>query len=261
MSRALGPHPPLAAGNAYAGWAVLAGCWGLIAVFGLVWLAAWIAAAVTGGHVAGFGADWVVDLLRGRTSRTWPGTPSLAVGVAAGALATAVAAATLTAWQVVIASLPAPGDAAAALADDPGVRPLTAASSARTAVRLRPSLAGANLRKLDLSQVGLVLGDLRRPGGQAGPTLLACWEDTLLSFMGPRTPRARGRPIPRLQPNHRPPAPRRRRRHLGPIQRGFAGPSFIGVRTRVRRQGQDRCTTGTVNSTVCAARRCRFEWR
>ena len=51
MSRALGPRPSLAPGGTAAGWAVLATCWGLAALAALIWAAARIAAALTGGTV------------------------------------------------------------------------------------------------------------------------------------------------------------------------------------------------------------------
>ena len=74
MSRALGPRPPLAAGNAAIAWTLIIIFWGLA---GLAWLAgaaARLAAAAAGAGIPPFSVHWVSALLPGRTALAWPGT-------------------------------------------------------------------------------------------------------------------------------------------------------------------------------------------
>ena len=93
MSRALGPRPSLAPGNAALAWTVIAAAWGIIGLAWLAWAAARLAAALTGGgHVPSFGTRWASALLHGRTSQTWPGTPTAVVVAVAAAFACVAAA-------------------------------------------------------------------------------------------------------------------------------------------------------------------------
>ena len=68
----------------------------------------------------------------------------------------------------------------------------------RTAAALRRSLAGTDPRALDPAQAGLALGRLIRPGRNAarGSTVYASWEDTVLSFMAPRSGKTTSHAIP-----------------------------------------------------------------
>ena len=75
MSRALGPRPSLAPGGTAGCWAVLAGCWGLVALNGIVWAAARIAAGLSGGTAEPFGIKFAADVLHGRTAAAWPAHP------------------------------------------------------------------------------------------------------------------------------------------------------------------------------------------
>jgi type IV secretory pathway TraG/TraD family ATPase VirD4 len=195
VSRAAGPRAPFAAGNALSAWIVLAGCWGLAALTALIWVAAHIAATLGGGHVPPFGGQWATDLVRMQTRRAWPGTPTgLVAGIAAG-LAAAFAAGTATAWHAIDARLPQHGDPVAALRRNPGIEALTPRPSARTAARLRPSLAAASLRRIGAADIGLLLGDLQQPG-RRGPALYASWEDTVIAFMAPRSGKTTALGIP-----------------------------------------------------------------
>jgi hypothetical protein len=65
---------------------VLATCWGLAALAALIWAAARIAAALTGGTVVPFGLAFITDLAHGQTASAWPRTSSAAVGVACAVL-------------------------------------------------------------------------------------------------------------------------------------------------------------------------------
>ena len=76
MTRATGPRAPVTAGNPAAMWHILALCWGLAALTWLVWIAAHAAAALAGGHVPAFSAQWAASLASGQTGRAWPGTPA-----------------------------------------------------------------------------------------------------------------------------------------------------------------------------------------
>ena len=186
MSRAIGPRAPLAGGNSLGAWIVLGLGWGLAALTALAWAGARIAAALTGGRVPPFGAHWVDDLARMRTGLAWPGTPTALVVAAWMVLACAVGVMAAVVWRLAAERIPQPGDPAAALADNPGLLPLTQGPSARTAARLRPSLSGTSLRKIAPADTGLLLGSVKLPVGQ-GPDLFASWEETLLAFMAPRS--------------------------------------------------------------------------
>ncbi len=92
MSRALGPGPSAASGGAAAGWTVLIACWSVVAVSGLIWAAAALAGAITGGRTEPFGIKFTRDLLHGRSQDAWPHTPTVAVTITAVLMAGGVAA-------------------------------------------------------------------------------------------------------------------------------------------------------------------------
>ena len=141
MARAVRPRVPILAGNGAGVWVILLLAWSLIAAAWLAWLAARFAAALAGRRVPPFSERWVISLIRWRTGQAWPGTPTLLVAVIAVVLACAVIAAGITAWRVIAARIPRPGDPVAALAVNPQIRPLTPVPAAETAIRLRPSLS------------------------------------------------------------------------------------------------------------------------
>ena len=174
------------AGHGAGIWVVLLMGWVLVAATWLTWLAARIAAALVGSRVPSFGGRWIISLAQWRTGRTWPGTPTALVVPIATVLACAAFAAGITAWRIVAARIPRPGDPVAALAANPQIEPLTPVAAAQTATRLRPSLAGADPGALPAGDTGLLLGDLKRPAGR-GPALFASWEDTITAFMAPRS--------------------------------------------------------------------------
>ncbi len=186
MTRAPGPRVPVIAGNAAGIWWVLALFWGLAGFAGLVWAAAWVSAALAGGHVVPFGPTWIVGVVQGRLADAWPGTPTVLVACLAVVLAGAVAACAAVAWRMISRRLPRHGDPVAALRRNPGILPLTPGASIQTAARLRPSLAATSRRKISPADTGLILGDLMQPGGR-GPALFASWEDTVVAFMAPRS--------------------------------------------------------------------------
>jgi type IV secretory pathway TraG/TraD family ATPase VirD4 len=196
MSRALGPRPPFAAGNATLAWLLVAIIWGVIGVAWLTWAAAWLSAVLAGGrgHVLPFGAGWAFALVHGRTERAWPGIPTPLVAVIGGILGTVIAAIAVVVWRVIARRITRPGDPVAALSQDRSIRQLENAQAAASAIRLRPSLA-ARLGGPGPSDIGLLLGRLRQPGGH-GPDLFTSWEDTLLAFMGPRSGKTTSLGIP-----------------------------------------------------------------
>ena len=147
MSRALGPRPPLAAGNAALAWVLILAAWGLIALAWLAWAAARLAALAAGhGHVPPFGTRWVSALVHGHAAQAWPGVPTLLVAVAGAVLAAVLAAVTVIAWRVIARRITQPGDPVAALSRDRSVRQLAQSPSAEQGIRLRPSLAGSPAR-------------------------------------------------------------------------------------------------------------------
>ncbi len=195
MSRALGPRPPLAAGNAALAWMLIIIFWGLAGLAWLAWAAARLAAALAGARVPPFSIRWISALLRGRTAQAWPGIPTPLVALTGAVLAAALAAATLTAWRIIARHATRPDDPVAALSRDRSVRQLAHVPAAEQAIRLRPSLAGARPARLAPADIGLVLGGLKLPAGD-GPDLYGSWEDTLTAFMGPRSNKTTGLAIP-----------------------------------------------------------------
>ncbi|QFG22849.1 type IV secretory system conjugative DNA transfer family protein [Actinomadura sp. WMMB 499] len=198
MSRALGPQAPVFNSGAAGGWLVLAACWTPIAGLWIVWASAKIAAALTGGHVMPFGADLAFTLAGWDTGTAWPGTPTPLVLAVLAALLTAVAASVWITWQRVAARCPQPGDAVAALADNPGLAALQPEATAKKAVSLRRSLHGKSPGDLAAEEIGLVLGDVLLPGDRSGPTLFTSWEDTVVAFMAPRSGKTTTQSIPHV---------------------------------------------------------------
>lgn len=186
---------PLLAGNGAGVWVVLLIGWGLAAAAWLAWLAARIAAALAGRRIPAFGERWIISLARWRTSQAWPGTPTVLVALIAAVLACTVIMAGTIAWRIIAARIPTPGDPVAALSGNPQITPLTPVPAAKTAIRLRPSLAGSDPRSLPAADTGLLLGDLKRPAGR-GPALFASWEDTITAFMAPRSGKTTALSIP-----------------------------------------------------------------
>jgi type IV secretory pathway TraG/TraD family ATPase VirD4 len=196
VSRAIGPHPSAAPGGTAFGWAVLIACWSLVGLCGLVWAAATVAAAITGGRTEPFGVKFSVDLLHGRTTQAWPQTATTAVVITTAGFAASAAALAIGAVRLVNRLRPAAGDPVAALARNPRIRALTRAHVTRAARGLRRSLADADPRAMDPAQAGLALGQLMRPAGRRGPAVYASWEDTLVAFMAPRSGKTTAQAIP-----------------------------------------------------------------
>ncbi|MCT9931672.1 hypothetical protein N5079_15770 [Planotetraspora sp. A-T 1434] len=74
MRRVLGPSAPVIPGPAFGAWFLLGVLWSLAGLAVIVWVAARLAALVTGGAVASLWTGFVADVLHGRTARAWPGT-------------------------------------------------------------------------------------------------------------------------------------------------------------------------------------------
>lgn len=197
MSRVSGPRAPVAAGRAAGLWWALAIGWGLAGLAWLIWAAARAAAALTGGAVPSFSANWVTALISGDIARTWPGTSTplvaaLAVTVIALACGTGIAG-----GRFVARRLPQAHDPVSALRRNPGIVPLTTVPTAQTAARLRPSLAGTAPRRITAADIGLALGELMQPA-RKGPVLHASWEDTLIAFMAPRSGKTTALGVPHV---------------------------------------------------------------
>jgi type IV secretory pathway TraG/TraD family ATPase VirD4 len=196
VSRAIGPRPPLAAGNAALAWTLIAACWGVAALAWLAWAAARVAALLAGrGHVPPFGARWASALVHGRTAQAWPGVPTGLVVITGGVFAGLVAAVVVITWRIVSRRVTTPGDPVAALSRNESVRRLTQHKAAEQSIRLRPSLKGARPGRLADADIGLLLGRLKQPDGN-GPDLFTSWEDTVLAFMGPRSGKTTSLGIP-----------------------------------------------------------------
>ncbi|MFC0862417.1 type IV secretory system conjugative DNA transfer family protein [Sphaerimonospora cavernae] len=198
MSRALGPAAPFIPGPAFGGWFLLGVLWSLAGLTATVWMAAKLTALATGGTVAPLGTAFVADVLHGRTAAAWPGTPTWAVAVLTVVLAVAVAAVTLTTCRAVLRRLPSPADPVAALARNPRLAAFHALPTARTAIRLRPSLSGREPYRIEPGEIGLELGEQLLPRGRSGPVLYSSWEDTEVDLMAPRSGKTTARSIPHV---------------------------------------------------------------
>jgi type IV secretory pathway TraG/TraD family ATPase VirD4 len=196
VSRALGPRPHVLPGGTAAGWAVLIGCWLVVAACGLIWAAARLAAGIMGKTTESFGVKFAADLVHGRTGQAWPHTPTVMVGAAAVVVTLCAGAVVIGAAWAIARFCPVPGDPVAALAHNPRIQALTHLATARAAIGLRRSLAGADPRGVDPAHAGLALGRLMRPGGRPGATVYATWEDTVVAFMAPRTGKTTAQAIP-----------------------------------------------------------------
>jgi type IV secretory pathway TraG/TraD family ATPase VirD4 len=196
VTRALGPRASAAPGGTAAGWAVLIGGWSLVALAGLIWAAAVLAAEAMGGRAEPFGIKFLGDVVHGRTTQAWPHTPTLAVTVTAAALIGVATALTATGAWLIGRRRPAAGDPVAALARNPRMRALTRRPVAKAAVTLRRSLIGTDHRGVDPAQAGLALGRLLRPSTRPGPAVYATWEDTVVAFMAPRSGKTTAQAIP-----------------------------------------------------------------
>ncbi|REF00641.1 type IV secretory system conjugative DNA transfer family protein [Thermomonospora umbrina] len=186
MTRALGPKAGWSSGGNPGGWIVLGVCWAFPVLFVIVWAAAWLASLITTGTVEGFGFAFVHHVVVGRTRQAWPNTPTPLVVANTLALCAAAAVAALKAWRRIDARRGDPADPVAALADNPGLDVLKPDMASAQARELRVSLAKRS-GPLPDHDIGLPLGDLKRPGGKTGPTLFASWEDSLVTFMAPRS--------------------------------------------------------------------------
>ena len=192
MSRAIGPRPSMAAGQAFTGWLALAACWGAIGLLGTLWCAARLAAWLTGGTVVGFGSGFALALVHGRA---WADVPtSLVLGLTAGFVTATVAGAALL-WRVAAQRRHLPDDPAAALARNPRLRD-HARQAATDAVRLRRNLHGTDPRNLANRDIGVALGSLRQLRGGTGAPVVASWEDTVLAFMAPRSGKTTALAVP-----------------------------------------------------------------
>ncbi|GAA1834122.1 type IV secretory system conjugative DNA transfer family protein [Actinomadura chokoriensis] len=198
MTRALGPQASLWHSNTGAAWLVLAACWTPIAGLWTVWLAAKLGAVAAGGTVMPFGTDFAITLVQGRTGQAWPGTPTWLVLLILVLLGSALVRGGWEIWARIARRLPQPGDAVAALADNPGLTALQPEAMATKAIALRRSLAKSRPEDLEPDDIGLVLGDLLLPGDRSGPTLFASFEDTVVAFMAPRSGKTTTQSIPHV---------------------------------------------------------------
>ncbi|HXL87662.1 MAG TPA: TraM recognition domain-containing protein [Streptosporangiaceae bacterium] len=185
MTRALGPRPSATHGAA-GPWAVLAVCWGVIAVGAVGWAGVKTATVISRGTTARFGMRFFEDLLTGRTIEVWQHTPAFVVVLCVAAAYLLASAVAVAGWRLVSRRWSAPGDPVAALGSNPQMTALGRPAVTRHAVRLRPSLRSVPAQNIADGDIGLALGTLTRPAG-GGPALYASWEDTLVSVMAPRS--------------------------------------------------------------------------
>jgi len=199
VSRSLTPRTgPLH--HAAAPWVMLGLLWGGIAVLAGIWGAAWLAARISGGRVAPFGAEWVADLLAGRTDQAWPQTPTWLVVVFACLVVLLLLALAAGGIRLVLRRRTAPDDPVSAITrGNPIATEIGPEATRAQAVKLRADLkrlSPTDVKKLPEHELGLPIGKLLLPRGRSGPTLFASWEDTILAIMAPRAGKTTSLAIP-----------------------------------------------------------------
>jgi type IV secretory pathway TraG/TraD family ATPase VirD4 len=144
------------------------------------------ATVISGGTTARYGITFFGNLMAGHTGRVWQHTPPITVAVCVAIAYLLAGAVVVGGWLLVARRRTVPGDPVAALAGSPQLSALAGPAVARRAARLRPSLRGIAPRSIADGDIGLVLGELTRPGG-SGRALYASWEDTVVAVMAPRS--------------------------------------------------------------------------
>ncbi|MEU8309854.1 TraM recognition domain-containing protein [Actinomadura sp. NPDC048955] len=196
MARALGPRVGFTTGGATGGWAVLLGVWSALLCFFIVWLGAKLAATITDGRVVHFPNPFLARIITGSHRDAWPQTSTWLVVVCSAFVATLLGAPAAWSWHRFILSRPSADDPVAALAAGARLDSLKPRQAAQRAQTLRSSLKNQDPRHLSYDDVGLVLGDLKRPNDKVGPALFASWEDTVVAFMAPRSGKTTSQSIP-----------------------------------------------------------------
>ena len=157
------------------GWMVFGACLVLVIPVFVVWTGARMAAAITGGHIPGFGITFARNLADKRTHAAWPGVPTPLVVTCAGLITAVVVAVCWTTWVIAGPRLMhAPDDPIAALARHRRRHArLTLGSTTARAIQLRTSLSGRQPGDISEDDAGIMVGDLLRPGQAPGPAVYA----------------------------------------------------------------------------------------
>ena len=232
VSRAAAPRLPLLAGNGAGVWVVLLIGWGLAAAAWLAWLAARIAARCPAGRM---------PAVR-RPVGHQPGPLAHRPGVArhahppgradrrrAGVRGHHGRGHRVAGHRRAHPQARRPGRGALRRPADP---PLTPVPAARTAIRLRPSLAGRSAVACRRPTPGCCSATSSGPSGR-GPALFASWEDTILAFMAPRVGQDHraGHPLRAVRARRRS-SPPPTRPTCGPPPRSCAPPRQHGLAVR-----------------------------
>jgi type IV secretory pathway TraG/TraD family ATPase VirD4 len=176
-------------------WLIVGGVGGAYALGFLAWLAARIAAVLSGHPWAtgpAFGTGFIGGLLRGRVGQMLPGVPAWLIATVFTVLLAAAIALVVVGWRLIARRLPPPDDPLASLASPEQVAPLTPPVIADRARRLRPSLAGLPRDSLPPEETGVLLGTLQ----PRGPELRGSWEDVMVAIMAPRSFKSTALAIP-----------------------------------------------------------------
>jgi type IV secretory pathway TraG/TraD family ATPase VirD4 len=176
----------------------LVALWMAVAAVWLVWAGVWITGLLVGREAPAFDVPWILALFTGDTAAAWPGMPTALVVAAAAVLVCAATAAVALLLRLVSGARGSAQDPVAALnTEDETVAELARPAAAAKALRLRRrTLAGRRAKALADADVGLVIGDVKRPRGKPGPTLFTSWEDTVLAYMAPRAGKTTAMAIP-----------------------------------------------------------------
>ncbi|QVQ53443.1 type IV secretory system conjugative DNA transfer family protein [Spiractinospora alimapuensis] len=197
MARKFQPRGSASAGAA-SPLLLLVALWGVVAVFGVVWAAGWLAAAITDGEVSDFGVEWAIALVTADFDATWSGAPTWLVFALASVMLVALFFVIRFVMRLFGAFRPPDGDIVSSLnGKNESIGELSRPQAADKAVRLRKrTLAGRKGKSLSDDDTGLLLGKVKQYRGANGPSLFASWEDTILAYMAPRAGKTTALAIP-----------------------------------------------------------------
>jgi type IV secretory pathway TraG/TraD family ATPase VirD4 len=207
VSRPVGPGAGGSGGLSgnEAAWIVPAIAGALLLASAATWAGGNLAALLSGAPPTGSRADTpfhlllVVQALRDGTAGLWPQASPALVWTLTGAVGVAAAAPLSAAVLLLLRRQLRADDPRRSLATRREVAHLTLPAAAKTAQRLRPSLAAGKAADLPPEEIGLALGRLRTSGNPAkGPVLYSSWEDVVLAYMAPRSGKSTALAIPAM---------------------------------------------------------------
>ncbi len=163
--------------------------WGGAAIVALIWIGG-AAARWMSGHGWQLAPLETTTITDGHLARNFGAPVWLLITVWACLAVVVIALITLVAMKR--AARPRSDDPMRSMATPSDMERLTPPGAAAAAVELRPSLAGANTKRLAAGECGITLGRLL----PNGPVLRSTWEDVVLAIMAPRAGKTTALAVP-----------------------------------------------------------------